>query len=482
MPFLLLFLLTLTCLQPEWPAPPDWLGATGCIAVTWAGVLLFWLWAALWTHGNRRRLLDDPMHRGHWMRRFAAGRGNHFFALLGFFLVALFLGWGWIVKAHEETSRPLPGLELLLLTPLVMGLVGSWALFYPMERAAHDVSLYPDNEQFLSRWAYVGLQARHNLLLVVPPLALLCAKEVFFHFFPDLEQAGESVMLLSVGLLAAAFICMPLVLRIFLGLRSMPPSPLRSRLEATGRRLHFRFADILLWNTRGTVANAMVTGVVPWVRYVVVTDRLCETLTEEEIEGVFGHEVGHIKHHHIFFYLLFIFASLIALGGLIHLADAAFDREAVKEWIAGATPSLLEFVRNLKYYVLLPILGLFAFYIFIVFGYLSRRCERQADIYGSRTTTLDAFISALEKVALINGIPRDRPGWLWSWQHGTIGQRVAFLEKMKGDTTVEKDFQRNLSFLKWGVVLLMAGFSLAVLIGISARGGVEGVWKFIGQL
>ncbi len=482
MPFLLLFLLTLTCLQPEWPAPPDWLGEAGCVALTWAGVGLFWLWAALWTHRNRRLLLDDPMHRGHWMRRFAAGRGNHFFALLGFFLVALFLGWGWIVKAHEETSRPLPGLELLLLTPLVLGLVGSWALFYPMERAAHDVSLYPDNEQFLSRWAYVGLQARHNLLLVVPPLALLFAKELFFHLFPDLEQAGESVLLLSLGLLAAAFICMPLVLRVFLGLRSMPASPLRTRLEETGRRLHFRFSDILIWNTRGTVANAMVTGVVPWIRYVVITDRLCETLTAEEIEGVFGHEVGHIKHHHIFFYLLFIFTSLIALGGLIHLADAALDKEAVKEWLLNQSSFLLQFVRNLKYYVLLPILGVFACYIFVVFGYLSRRCERQADIYGSRCTTPEAFISALEKVAVINGIPRDKPGWLWSWQHGTIGQRVAFLEEMKGNANVEKVFQRRLFFLKWGVVFLMLFFSLGVLLGIEAVGGAEDMWKFIGQL
>ena len=104
MPFLLLFLLTLTCLQPEWPAPPDWLGANGCIAVTWAGVLLFWLWAALWTHGNRRRLLDDPMHRGHWMRRFAAGRGNHFFALLGFFLVAY--SWAGAGSSRKPMMKP----------------------------------------------------------------------------------------------------------------------------------------------------------------------------------------------------------------------------------------------------------------------------------------------------------------------------------------------------------------------------------------
>ena len=33
------------------------------------------------------------------------------------------------------------------------------------------------------------------------------------------------------------------------------------------RRLNFRYSDILLWDTRQGVANAMVAGPLPWVRY-----------------------------------------------------------------------------------------------------------------------------------------------------------------------------------------------------------------------
>ena len=33
--------------------------------------------------------------------------------------------------------------------------------------------------------------------------------------------------------------------------------------------------------------------------------RLVEELTPEEVEAVFGHEVGHVKHHHILFYVGF---------------------------------------------------------------------------------------------------------------------------------------------------------------------------------
>ena len=491
MPFLLLFLLTLTCLQPEWPAPPQWLGASGCVVATWSGVLVLWLWAGFLTYRCRRRLLQNPGNRYQYMRRFAAGRGNHFFALLGFFLAALFLGWGWTIKPPAgpslevgETSRALsqavPGLELVLLAPMVLGLVGSWALFYPMERAAHQVSLYPDSTPFLGRWAYVGLQARHNLLLVVPPLVLMTVQQIIFGLFPDLGKGGEIVPL-SACLLVLAFVCIPLLLRVFLGLGPLPPGLLRDRLEAAGRRLHFRFSDILVWNTKGTVANAMVTGIVPWIRYIVVTDKLIDTLSPTEIESVFGHEVGHIKHHHMSFYILFMVSSLVAMWGLICLGTALAQEAGAEAWLAAHAPYLAQLLDSLKFYALLPGLLLFAAYMFVVFGYLSRRCERQADIYGCRSTAPEIFIDALEKVALLNGIPRDKPGWLWSWQHGTIGQRIAFLEKLKEDPAVEPRFQRRLFLLKWGVVLVMAVVSAGVIMSINLL-GPERISNFWQQL
>src|SRR5204863_6652750 len=86
------------------------------------------------------------------------------------------------------------------------------------------------------------------------------------------------------------------------------------RLVGTARRLRFRFSNVLVWNTRNLVANAMVTGFIPWVRYVILTDRLIDELTPDEIEAVFGHEVGHIKHHHLIFYLAFFLTSFILLG------------------------------------------------------------------------------------------------------------------------------------------------------------------------
>jgi STE24 endopeptidase len=130
-------------------------------------------------------------------------------------------------------------------------------------------------------------------------------------------------------------------------------------------------------------------------------------------------------------------------------------------------------------------------YLFIVFGYLSRRCERQADVHGCRTvscrrpdcaghdddpelapraaalcpTGVRTFIYALEKVAQANGISRDRPGFLQSWQHGSIARRVAFLYGLLKDPAAERRFQRRVAVVKWGVVALL-GAVLAVLVAL----------------
>src|SRR5271170_2349553 len=110
---------------------------------------------------------------------------------------------------------------------------------------------------------------------------------------PADAQNNEWFSIGSLGVLLAVFACMPWVLRLVLGLRPLPAGPLRDRLTAAARRLRLRYSDILLWNTHGGVANAMVVGVLPMPRYVVLSDRLLAGLDDDEIEAVFGHEVGH---------------------------------------------------------------------------------------------------------------------------------------------------------------------------------------------
>lgn len=443
MPLLLLLLLLLVTLHEAWFNP---LGCDPAASglTTWTGIALIALLGELASRVACRALQRDPGERADILRLYGRWKRWHQWGLVGFFLIALYV-FGWGDTIHQAgLAWPIPGFKALALAPLLVGLILGWLRQYDVERLNFEMVHYPDMNPFIGRAAYLGLHVRHNFLFVLPPMLLLIVHESLLLAVPILKESQHTLLMavVGIGLLAAALIIIPFFLRLFLGLRPLPDGPLRQRLMATAERLRFRVSDVLVWNTRNGVANAMVTGVLPWLRYVVVTDRLLEELNEDEIEAVFGHEVGHMKHHHMFFYMVFILTSLMLLGGLWSAGNWWFENADVPEWLRHTVAVWL-------------ILGIVTGYILVVFGWLSRRCERQADIFGAKTTSPAAFVSALEKVADLNGIPRERPGFFSWWQHSTIADRIDFIERMQADPFLELNFQRRLGWTKWGVALCL---------------------------
>jgi hypothetical protein len=70
-------------------------------------------------------------------------------------------------------------------------------------------------------------------------------------------------------------------------------------------------------------------------------------------------------------------------------------------------------------------------------------------------TGILTFIQALEKVAILNGISRDKPGYLQSWQHSTVARRVEFLRNMLRDPQAEPRFQRRVLLVKCGLFAVL---------------------------
>src|SRR5205823_208960 len=121
--------------------------------------------------------------------------------------------------------------------------------------------------------------------------------------------------------------------------------------------------------------------------YVILTDRLLVEMSPEEIEAVFGHEVGHVKHHHLLFYFGFLLASLMAVIGLWKVLGDGMQQSGLPGLLTQFWPEGSEWLQSYEVLSMLPLLGFLGVYIFVVFGFLSRRCERQADIYGCRTVS-----------------------------------------------------------------------------------------------
>lgn len=521
MPFLLIVFLMLACLPTvgkDWPAP-SWTSWPGySVLLTWAAVLTMvgWSWWLAWQ--VRRRLEIDPMSRDQVWHRYERGRRRHQIGLFVMYLGALLLfDWGWAVG--KLWTWPgfgvLPGAELLVLAPFLAAMIFSWACFFDADRAFYLATyklaiLDPMSRGLLEqempscpaaapggpsilggRWSFVLFKVRHNLVLVFIPLTLLLLQKEATRLFPNLDDGSNLLlMLLGFGVVLTVFISMPWLVRLVLGLQPLPEGPLRQKLHAAARQMKFRCSNILLWDTHGGMANAMVLGILPWPRYVVFTDKLLAEFTPEEVLAVFGHEVGHIKHHHMLYYLTFLLSSMfvLALLGAQLTGWLPGSGEAGAAAPEGRLAAGFSHLQNHPYLQSVPMMAVVLTYVFVVFGYVSRRCERQADIYGCRAVSLgetdsagsqvepgpagrpllgaagiQVFIEALDKVAALNGINREKPGFLQSWQHSTIARRVAFLQRMRTDPAIEPRFQRRVLLLKWGLLLVL-GVLLALLL------------------
>jgi len=454
-----------------------------------------------------RTLRSDPSRKPEVAQGYSRVRRLLFF--LNVTLVAasvLVFGWGWAVQntLGEFQGEPpnrvwhgLPFAELAVPLPYFIILFGAWVIYYDAERALHLTSPFgPVNRDFFGRAGYLFHHIRQFGLLVMLPVLMCVTYQTAARYLPETTRS-DWYRLLTIGMIPVLILFMPLLIKPILGLRRMPRGPLRNRLEDLARRLHFRCTDYLLWPTHGAVANAMIVGLLPRVRYVIFTDRILDELPPDELEAVFGHEVGHAKHGHISYYAAFFILSMTALAAMLLLVDQwltntwAEQPEEVRRW-----------VTSFSGWIALPPVVLTATYVFLVFGFLSRRCERQADVYGCRSvscgdpicvghdnatiypergrglcpTGIRTFVRALERVDHLNGARAsearmgrrslgDRVAgifkWLRSWQHSTMARRVDFLQSLIGNPAQERRFQWRVTILRWG---LLAGLIVALIV------------------
>lgn len=422
--------------------------------------------------------------------------------LIAVLQAALILGTDWL-----NLIRQTPGVgtwalvpSLLAVLPFLASAVLVWAAVYPADRAIRQIAL----EVFLFRgkpvrpvWRmldYVVFNLRHQVLFVaVPMFLIIAARDVLDLYHASLERILPNAylpdLLLGAATVVVAVIAPALLRRIWLTQR-LPDGPLRDRLLTLCRKLRLRCREILVWRTGGMLVNAAVMGVLAPFRYVLITDGMLEQLEDRKIEAVFGHEAGHVKRHHILFFLLF--------AGISGCLATIFSIRAGR---------LDPLSYNLACAALVVVLG--AKWL-IGFGWLSRRFERQADIFGVRTlalvgepcsfpcalhgsqtpaaasphtparlaaavpppamelvsgprsttrgdplcsTAAHIFGETLNDVARLNGIPPEGR----SFRHGSIASRSRVLQALALDPAATAGFERQVFWIKVGIFLAAAG-------------------------
>jgi len=315
---------------------------------------------------------------------------------------------------------------------------------------------------------YLVFLLRQYLLVVFVPLAaLLAVHDLLVRFLGPLDSMPLATILLVGGVVAVAMLAGPWV-RLCWRTERLPEGDLRRRLAGLAGRAGVRVGDILVWRTNLSIANGCMVGSVGPLRYILITDALLLALPNEELEAVFAHEVAHVKYHHV---LLYMALAIGGMGAMILVGEAAA--------VVTHSPTVLSLVTA----------AFLVAYWWLLFGFISRRCEAECDLFAVQATScpegcsspeddiriggdgasplvlcehrVRAFTSALGRISRLNGSAETARGW----RHFSVARRRRFLEEVLASPRLAERFARRMRRIKWMAILgaILAAAAVALL-------------------
>ncbi len=278
-----------------------------------------------------------------------------------------------------------------------------------------------------TRFSFLVHKARYNLFMLLAWLPFALLADWFSGFMAALP----------VLFLLAAWTFPYLLARIW-GCTRFPEGETLDMVRRLEARAGAKFSRVYLWEPGGgNMQNAAAVGIFRPFRYLFLTPALIKNMPEPELEAVILHELGHVRKKHLLFYL---FTSLAGVN-LAVLAGAFMPLAGTTERFIVTGALVLAYFR-------------------LVFGWLSRNMERQADLFSlEKTGAASGLVNALEKLAISAGHIRRAA----SWHHLGVAERVDFLRRA----------DRNRDLLRWhnARVSRMMGFGYAVSLCVLAGMG-----------
>ena len=330
------------------------------------------------------------------------------------------LGFSLRIERFVHEYLQSPYYAFLLFAALLGGLNGllSFPLsFYSGFILEHRYHL--SNQTFL-QWLWEHIKA----LLVSIPIAVPLA--VLFYFFLHTYQelwwlpVATSMFVVSIALskIAPVFI-MPL----FYKFTPLENETLKERILRLCKNTKMNITGIFTFNLSKTTkkANAGFTGIGKSKR-IILGDTLMEHFSDDEIETVFAHELGHYVHGHIWKNILVgtlgIYVGLFLTSRLYLVSLGWFGFTAVDQ--LAALPLLILW------------LGIYSLVTSPLSNMLSRKYEYQADRYAiDKTGNASAFTSTMKKLAEMNladTAPHPLVEFLF-YSHPSIEKRIRAAEK-----------------------------------------------------
>ena len=287
----------------------------------------------------------------------------------------------------------------------------------------------------ISEYAFIKSNLAFALPILLPWLMLTFISDLL-KWIPDehfqrfiTSTQGEIIYILF--FVAAAIVAGPVLIQKLWGCTPLEEGNERRRIENLCRSARLKFADILYWPIfDGKMITAGVMGFVGKFRYILVTPALLQMLSEEEMDSVIAHEIGHVKKRHMLYYLVIFSGYMVFAHAFMELIDlfVLVADYKINGLEPESDPSIFTYMAAASGFILTFIL-----YFRFVFGYFLRNFEREADLaIFEIKDDAGPLIRTFEKIAFSSGIPSDKP----NWHHYSIYDRIRFLKDCELDRSL----------------------------------------------
>jgi STE24 endopeptidase len=342
--------------------------------------------------------------------------------VLGFGLLVVLLatGWtGWLRDLAERIAAQNYAFAVffyVLMLMIISKMLGTPLDYYGF-RLEHRYNL---SNQRLRSWLWDECKG----FLIGLVMATVVVELLYMLMRQTPEHWWVVAWIIFLGLVVLLAQLAPVVLfPIFYKFEPLENEELKRRLIVLSERAGTRIRGVYKWHLseKSKKANAALTGLGA-TRRIILADTLLDNYSDDEIEAVLAHELGHHVHRHIL-KSIFVQAAITFCGFWLanEVLRYAVERRHLFETMSDfANLPLLILVSTVLSFMLMPALNAY-----------SRFNERQADRYCFQSVaSVDPFISSMNKLAEQNLAEKTPSRWV-EWllhSHPAITKRVAAAE------------------------------------------------------
>lgn len=342
-------------------------------------------------------------------------------SIFTFILISAFVASGFSNSLEKyvavfSSNNYVQFIGFVALVGIVLGIIFLPVNYYSGFYLEHKYKL---SNQTFGKWVWENIKG----LLVSSAIGLPLLLFFFFvlNKYDDLWWLPLAIGMFFFSVILAQLIPI-VILPIFYKVIPLENENLKMKISNLAVQAGIKVENIYSFNMSKNTkkANAAFTGLGKTKR-ILLGDTLLNNYSEDEIETVIAHELGHYKKKHIvknlFVGTFFSFFTLYLIAMLYKLSLPWFDFSSITQIAA------------------LPILSLWAMLISVVISpitnRLSRKFEYEADQYAiDKTRKVTAYKSVLEKLTEQNLGDKDpHPFIEWFfYSHPSIKKRIAAIE------------------------------------------------------